>query len=352
MADEITGLGYETDASSFNTLETQLIALRHAEARHDTQIVPLRELNAAGGYIKRTAGVGVKEFPLDKTALKAVGSFLDIPVPYLLRIGSSLAEENINWHLTQNSDVEVEIVSTDGEITEVRSPDSLAVTPLEVTEILAKIMGADTLVNRVSYGLNGTTYELTNPLVQRNPARRVGDITYGGLRIVLPKAGRLNHAPEVGTYLNRLICTNGAFTVVSGDIIVVSGLTHEDVLNRFEAVSSDVWNRLPRMLEAYVSLDDRPIEDPMRMVQVYALENNIADKYTTRAQAFVSDALIETPSREWTLYDIMQVFTSLAHLDGVKDGARDKLMALGGRMVAKSDEERRCGTCSHLLSVA
>jgi hypothetical protein len=94
------------------------------------------------------------------------------------------------------------------------------------------------------------------------------------------------------------------------------------------------------------------VEDPIRMARVYAVEHGISPRFVDLAVASISNfsQTEEGKDFEWTLYDIMQVFTSIAHDPRVKENMRMKLQGLGGHMVAQSANEHRCEQCSHLLT--
>lgn len=348
--DPITTEGYRSGAEDYNSLGSTIDVFEADERRKERTVFDLGNLKAEGGYIhhQKVSGKYERLFPVDKQARKALGTFLNIPVPYLQRVGNTLADANIEWHFEEHPDVAAEFVTIDGELQEVRSPDSLSISKLEALRLIMGQVGADARIRRIDEGLNATTIDVIHPDVSIMPAHRIGDVTYGGLRIVLPAK---NQAPKVGTYLHRLVCTNGATNTYGGDQFNIAGKSHDEILEHMEDSLSSVWNRVPEFLAGCAALADKPVSEPLNMIRVYAAEHGIAPRFTTvaldRAAAFMAT---ETGAKhQWTLYDIMQLFTSLAHLPAAKENTQNKLMALGGHMIAASANERRCGQCSHLL---
>jgi hypothetical protein len=344
--DEITGLGYTTDMKSLDNIGTLLKVMEKVEKGNKVFTSTLGDLKAEGGYVSQN---GADVFPIDARAKRELGSFLNIPVPYITRIGESLVEQNIGWHFTTMPNVEAEFTLSEGELVDVRTRDALSLREIEVVRTLNTTLDPATVIADISRGLNATIIDLINPEVTVHPALRVGDVTYGGLRLVLPHS---NNAPSVGTYLHRLVCTNGMVHIRPGDAMNIKGLTHDDILHELANKVDEVYNNLPDLMLAYASLDGKKVADPERMVRVYALEHGISARFIDEAVAKVQEFAIIQPDHEWTLYDVVQLFTSLAHLDTVKGNTRNKLQALGGHLIAAAADERRCGSCQHLLEMS
>jgi hypothetical protein len=344
--DEITGLGSTTDLKSLDTIKGLLKVMEKAEDGNTFVTASLGELRADNGYVFNN---GKEAFPLDARAKRELGSFLNIPVPYLSRIGDTLAEQNIGWHFDSMPTVNAQFTLQEGALVEVREPDSVSLREIEVIRTVNKTIDPNTLITGISRGLNATTIDLANPDVQVQPAHRVGDVTLGGLRLILPHS---NNSPSVGTYLHRLVCTNGMVSITPNDVVNIKGRGHEEILHELAAKVDEVFHRLPDIMEAYASLDNKRIDDPERMVRVYAIEHGIPSRFVDAAVEKVQSFNIDSPGHEWTLYDIVQLFTSLAHLSTVQSATRNKLQALGGHLVEAAADERRCGSCQHLLDMS
>lgn len=351
--DEITGLGYTiTSAERKRTVASELARLKEEASHRKNSVFSLGSLEVSDGYVRTLENMQKANtlYPVNEEAIQALGSFLGVPVPYLKNLSKSgglgLVYQNLDWHLRNKPDATAEFMSIDGILKEVRDPEGLGVEPLDVLGMMKGTVGGKGLVTNLRSGLNSTVIDVADPATEIHPKRRVGDVTYGGLRVIIPHD---RFAPQVGMYLHRLVCSNGAVNIESSDLFSVRGMTHDDVLASMDKTIGQVWNRIPAMLEAYTSLADRPVDNPVRMVHIYAQEHGIGNRFIVEAVRRVEAFQTVNPSYKWTAYDIMQVFTSLAHLDSAKEATRNKLMGLGGHMVAAVSNEHRCDTCSHLL---
>ena len=295
--------------------------------------------------------VGNATYPLDETTVRSLGSLLDISNSYLRKCPQELMAQNINFWLRQNkeSDALVHLINNQPRFLK----SGVKIIPLaRVVDIIQDIFPAADEV---------AEFQVTDQLIHIDVIssehridvpggdgthRPVDDVTHGGIRFRIPIDYKVQKPPEVFTYLNRLVCTNGMCVSDAQHKITLKGRDVPGILDDMEAQARMIWQKLPEVLESYRSTAE--IEVPGELsafVHQIGQEQGVGPRVLNRAMSRIGE--IPAPG---TVYDVIQLFTNLANEDNTTYRTRDSLQFLGGELAARPEAAtHRCTSCERLL---
>lgn len=172
----------------------------------------------------------------------------------------------------------------------------------------------------------------------------VGDITEAGLRVLShPYASK---PPSVGTYLERLACTNGQTTPEKVGQISIKGRTVDEVIAEMEMAADLVLSQLDEKLARYAETRSILVPgSPQAFVAQLAREAGVNRQVLDAVLDIVNQ--LPAPVSVW---DVQNAFTAVANVVE-RYSTMTRLQQLGGSL--SFDAERmveRCGTCERLLT--
>lgn len=292
------------------------------------------------------------------TGVTAFGNFLQIPSPFFKRTGRELGVarqgDMLKWFMDTTSSSGVRISYTEAGVQSVTDPERKLIDPLQLVNVAEKVLGTtDAEVVRLidtpeTYAFDVHVPESFDHGIggdRPEGGREVGDITAGGITIAYDR--KRNHAPEVGSFLYRLICTNGMRTEDMGLRIDARGSTVDEVLAELEAMADRAFKRVERQIAHFYQLRDQRVDNAERELIAIAREHRIPDRSLVQlTRQAASNALPDDPTR----FDLVNLITNFANDPSIRnDGGRLLLESAGGSVV--QDEATRCGHChSRLVS--
>lgn len=326
------------------------------------QVRLLHEGDEAG-----TLQVGEEHFAWGDRNTQMVAGFIKGPAyKYLLREPLAWQAQVVAHHTTAHADNDSVWYVEGNQIAGIYHPDDKIIPMVAVAEKVADVFGPDDLAN-VLYspdqveinvlsrvrtvtvpGLPGVDSRPLDGTVDdpRNPGRKVGDLSAGGVRIII-QPGKPERAPIVEEFWERLVCTNGMTRRISGSQINLRGRTVPEILTEMENVMRSIWEGLESSGQAILHSAQTPVpgatSDFLRQV---ARERGINAATVLRLQERAASLPPEP-----TVYDVTQVITDMANEEGLPVLTRRNLQAIGGDLTV--DTERmvhRCTQCERPLS--
>lgn len=300
--------------------------------------------------------IGDHEFYLDEKVERSFARYLGIPKPYLEKCPSEFKAVTLNYWLQKKGNSGAIIETVNDQFVTVHK-HGLVIVPLSrVVNLISDTL--DPAYEITSLIRNDTRFQVDvitphtvevepwNVLEDRNPENHatVGDITHGGIRF------RANptevEAPVIQTYLHRLWCLNGSTSPVKEGTIKLKGNTVDEILLEMEAAMNKVVGDLDNKLASYAELATKY---PPGSKEAFARQLGTEYKIPTRVLMHILDRIEILPDGA-SLYDVLNVFTSVATEDGVKYETIIKLQELGGALAFDTEAvTHRCGTCERLL---
>ena len=293
---------------------------------------------------------------LDEKVERSFGKYLGIPKAYLEKCDPEAKAWNLNHWFQRKANSSAVIESVGDQFVTVHK-SGLVIVPLsrvltiisdtlDPTYEVTNLERSDTLFQVDVITPHTVEIEPWEELEDRNPINHatVGDITHGGIRF------RANptevEAPVVQTYLHRLWCLNGSTSPTKEGTIKLKGSTVDEVCDEIEAAMQRVVGELDDKLTQYAALATRY---PPGSKEAFARQLGQEHKIPTRVLMHILDRIEILPEGA-SLYDILNVFTSVANEEGVKWATILKLQELGGALAFDTDAvTHRCGTCERLL---
>lgn len=214
------------------------------------------------------------------------------------------------------------------------SKDDSLVSPMDVWGAIREqegILG----VTEISPMRNGAV-DLRVIVRQRvEPARRPGDVTQVGARIHIGKRVTMN------PYLFRLVCSNGAQTMDEGAVLSLDVADPvESARNRFREVLELAGSFGDRFIRTDDVVVPNPHEYVMRSLRIAGANDSLRGR--------VNDLLKEQAPNN-TLYEILNIVTSIARESGDRPQTRNRIESIAGRVIEMQAGSSRCGTCNSTI---
>ncbi|AEQ21080.1 conserved hypothetical protein [Rhodococcus phage E3] len=298
---------------------------------------------------------GHADIELDQLAEHALGKHLGVATNYLERCPGDLKASNLNYWLRQHAEKQAVLTLTStGDLVDVYGPEKRVVPLPRVADIIVsrfrpndeiKTLHRDDKRFHIDVMVEASV-EVAGHGTDWRP--EVGDITHGGVRIVIP-SDLGNAKPSVEPYLHRLVCSNGWSQMSDSNQILLKGMTVTDILDELDVRIRETVEDLPGVLGGYASLDQIPLPGNMlQTIRTLGQEHNLSPRVITK----VMDAALGLGDEHApTMYDLTQAFTQVAN-SSVAYGTQIALQRLGGHILEESNAQlsSRCGTCAHLLN--
>jgi hypothetical protein len=272
----------------------------------------------------------------DEISFSNFATFIGAPSKFLLKLNSTMRKNVIDYMIQESSGVEATVTVQDSSLLNIFKSNQLLLPPNKVFERVLTLFGDEDVISKLDFRTGLVMNVRTSDV---SVAVSPGDITEGGIRF------NATHgiSPEVSTYMERLVCTNGMVVTSEIDKVPVRGYTLTEVLDSMEKIATHYLNNeVPNFLDNWGKLKEINSKNPEQLIHRLSRENSLSPKVETRiieAAASLTDS---------TYYDVVNLITSFQHAEGVDSKEADKLQVLGGNAV-RDMGGHRCTGCAHLL---
>jgi hypothetical protein len=185
----------------------------------------------------------------------------------------------------------------------------------------------------------GSGFELR--LISENtfsPPRQVDDISESGLWT------RINGEAQVGSYVRRLVCSNGMMANKSVVEFNVKANSRDELLDKYVDSALTALDRANKLAQDFVNLAEHRLENPANYLNSVMREQKIPNRYRTE----IMDLLPTLPD-DPTAYDVINLVTAYGRRqESLK--TRSRFEWLGGKITELfSPDEIRCSHCAHII---
>lgn len=292
---------------------------------------------------------------LDEIAERSLCKFLDVPFKYIETLDGELKAQNLNYWLAKKADAFGVFHFKDALLEDVYAPERMLIPGRQVANIITqnfdpnddiagfhrddKILQIDVTTDRYKVDVDG------NGVLDRPAKGTEADITHGGVRFYLPADLKGARKPTVSTFFNRLICSNGMTIRRTEDEVTLKGKTMDEILDEMEHIAAELLVNMDSALEGYKQTAEMNIPgNHIAFIRQIGREQGIGSKLIDKALDYAAGQ----GDRQWTLYDVINLYTSLAK--SAQFASANKLQNLGGLMVTHAEHMiDRCGSCEQLL---
>lgn len=360
MADKYTDLG-KTINEYINEGGREIITVEDAYKRALSayESVDKVELSGSEIVVKNDDMFRVVESDLDGNeeldiighiaCFDKIGALLQIPVPYLGRLGCDMRANNINYWLSKASDKKFRLgtrKSTDEatpNLIEFSEAQRQSIDFVDCLRILFEKVGGSSRIIRTDSSLGHTQIDILIPEKRYD----VGELYMAGVRFIHK---RKFQAPEVSPiFLNESSCgiiecddylapinirdlSYDAILDVIGDKVE----TAVDCLDGLAFTMSEVYDQeIPRMRKRI-----------MHMYQEHGLPARIK---ATSLTCFDEYRMGMPVDESGTTGELIDLISSSCFIAEVKPNSVRKLQKLAGYVVVKSHKEHRCNNCDAIL---
>lgn len=317
--------------------------------------------------------IGNAEVPATPESVIKFGERLQIPKPFLTRIGKEIGLE------AQQTVLETVLAGAKGSGFGVRYNDSRVISvyepgrppldPMRLTGIATRVLGSEAVVQRlvdetgefafdvhVPFTGNSGVYGDSTSLVEVpdnfgryswasgvaiDDKSRVQDLTAAGLRFGADLTRGLS--PWIQPWSMRLACTNGMETTDAGLKVDARGQTVDEVLSELESMAEVAFARQEQQIEHFYNLRNERVDDPAGTINRLARERGLS----ARVRLHLID-LIPTLPEQPSMFDIVNMLSNTANDRNILGGTRMALESASGQIIA--DDAARCGNCHQVVS--
>jgi|GEM_PF-5217998 hypothetical protein len=297
------------------------------------------------------------EFPWDEQAERAVAGYLDIPKTYLHKLDPEFRAITVNHHLRTNerADTVVEWAAKENEpnqLIALQRPDRPVLPLRSVGEIVQRCFNAEDEViwlkrddKRFHLDIM-TDHSVEVPPIESLPDRKIGDITRGGIRILLTPHSPT--PPVMQRYFNRLVCTNGMCSPRDEGTISLVNTTLPGLIEEMERAAQRLLGDMQHALHQYAALAEQRVPgNPAAFAYRVAEETGLNAAVTQRIMARAGALPTDDPNV--SLYDIANIFTEVAQ-SGISYATQVKMQEAAGNMAfAPEAALARCRSCEQKI---
>jgi len=284
---------------------------------------------------------------LTTTSFNQLCDMLDVPTKYGERMPDKLADYTINYFLSEGARRPYNALLDNGKV--VRSfmrPDMPYVRHDDLlTAIVQSFDGAAPFVHR--WNVNGGKFnvQLRSPeLTFEDPG---GSVLFGGVEVSYDDSWKRH--PMFKTFLNRLVCDNGASVNVESRKFRVDGYSTEGVLSQASEFSSLALVQVQQMVEGLLAMQKDKVKNAESAIRNLCMQHKLPNKIRELLIRYLTDDryLGTVPDgRVGTMYDVVNLFTFVGTHDfSITQEYRDLLCEIGGgAMLTHNDTCVECGS--------
>ncbi len=309
--------------------------------------ITVRQVNDSPAFV-----IDGKEYPSTMRGWQVLGERVGIPEALATQLWDQYPAEGeslLNTLYHGSTSTHAIRVHPDFGVRDIRPATTLYIPPSAIAGVLAERLGADGEVSSFSIDRN-FLLDVVSPV---SPERwrgdaAVGDITATGLTISQKLSPTQFHAPKVGLYFHRLICTNGMIVRRPEDKVdarMTEIETASDWLAAFDGLVNEMLGRSEHIIDSFYDMRNEKIANPAQWLRRVGRELGLSDRIILR----LTDALVEwvDDRGEATAFDLVNLVTHFANAPGGRGDDSRRLMLVGGAMV--TEHHIRCSTCQSRL---
>jgi hypothetical protein len=298
-------------------------------------------------------------YQLDEAAERAIARFMKLPFTYIDKCPGHLKATNLNYWM-HKADDEVDVMVNLGKdgIEALYDPSTTIVPTAEIGRLVTRLFKPEDEIisfrhDEKMFHIDVISQDMFIKVAPNGVGDRteddlpeVGDITNGGLRLLVPLD--LKSKPTMTVFTNRLVCTNGMTMLTEGerDFVSLKGKTVPDILAEMEDKAKRLLEAVPDHLETVKQTTQVAVPgNPLNFMRAIAHEHRLSPAVVNRLMNLAGG----DGDKEWSLYDVNQMFTRVAN--AASWATASKLQALAGYMTTNHEFiVRRCSTCEQPLS--
>jgi hypothetical protein len=274
---------------------------------------------------------------------------LDVPTKYGERMPDKLADYTINYLLSEGARRPYNaLVDNDMVVRSFMRPDMPYVRHDDLlTSIVDSFDGAAPFVHR--WQLNGGKFNIqlrSEELTFEDPG---GSVLFGGVEVSYDDSWKRH--PMFKTFLNRLVCDNGASVNVESRKFRVDGYSAEGVLSQAREFSSLALVQVQQMVEGLLAMQNDKIKNAEAAIRNLCIQHKLPNKLRELLIRYLTDDryLATVPDgRVGTMYDVVNLFTFVGTHDySITQEYRDLLCEIGGGAMFTHDDT--CVECGSTL---
>ena len=272
---------------------------------------------------------------MDEYGWQLFAKLLDIPTPYMSRMGGDLRTANVMGWLRRFADKSVSGAVKDGYLIELNA--GLEISKGDVLEILLREMPLGEVLSAFSQS-NSTILDIANP-VQIYEGE--DGFFVPGVRVVL-KSG-LN-APEFSPIL---VEESTSAVIEFGEYFCklnIKSLSYNDILNVIASRVRECVKCADDIFHIYRGAECGSIKDVRRRVSWLCRENGLPP----RVESYAVGRIDELGLCDATNGDIIALFGLLGYINEVKQSSARKSQRIAGHIAMRYGAEHRCSKCDAL----
>jgi len=285
---------------------------------------------------------GGKESKLTEEAYLRSCKMVGLPEAYVRRTPVDLVESHLNyWYAGEKAGEQVKLIKKNDSVIALTRPSIDVISNVRLLEEVEKALGdrEGLVYDRVNNDIRLTHFSITGPSAS---TPRTGDVVRAGLTVQNSLVGE--HPIEVGVYLYRLVCSNGA---ISAQNLFKWSRRHdqEDFMGWFASASQNAVNSFNHEFDHLQKLSEIPMRGYMSDVL-----SSFFDEYSipvSLREDLMSSIIAE--GKADSLYDIWNAVTYVAsHSKKLVDnpmGVRRLMKVAGDMLVNKAV----CSECHSLI---
>jgi len=286
---------------------------------------------------------------LNKDSFRQLCDLIDVPSKYAERMPDELSDYTVNYFLANGPRRPYNaLVDKDQVVRSFMRPDLPYVRHDALLEAITDAFdGEAPYVHR--WGASGGKFhvQLRSPeLTFEDPG---GSVLFGGLSMTYDDSWKTS--PVFKTFLNRLVCDNGASVNVDGRKFRVDGYSSAGVLEQASEFSSLALNQVRRMVDGLISMQKEKVRNAEYTIRSLCMRNRLPNKIREVLLRYLSDEgyLSTIPGNvPENMYDIVNLFTYVGTHDfTIPQEYRDILCEIGGGAMFAHDP--MCGECGSTI---
>jgi hypothetical protein len=284
----------------------------------------------------------ILDLSLSEDGFRQFVNAINVPYSYAKKMPVDLADHTFNYLLSSRNHDQLRVVHQNGVVKGFMNTEYPYIDPLLVVDSLVSNLSSTYKFSQssVSESMISAKIMLDDHVYEINGGKYLGGVSFSYSDIWLK-------FPVLESYLNRLICANGATAPVSGKKFRISGVDTKSFLTQIARFSGDAEGQIHKMMEGFIALQGVKIENVRAMIKQicknYGIPNKIASEIILAADSPNFLATIEN-NKIVSMYDVINIFTWVGtHSKDISEEYRQILCEIGGKQMINNHD--RCNSC-------
>lgn len=310
---------------------------------------------------EKSIEVGDEKFVLDDEGIKALGTFLEVPAKFLVRlpgeeqqyiIGKQIERQGgvVNVRTVPTYDVpESDEVKREGakRVLDFRDPGQRTVSPWRYIDLAQRIVGEEAIVldyinDPWRFRLDVAVRHTADYAIGGDP--KVNDLAGGGLTIEQDR--KRNLAPVIASHVFRYVCTNGMVFTDPSLKIDMRGTAADDLLFEMERKAELAFSRVERLVEEFYDMRNEQVANVHARLLEVGQEMGIPNRTIMQLQERIP---AEINHGSGTMFDVVNLITNAANNPSLRNrpDSQRSFQVAGAHMVGEHTD--RCINCQKVL---